>query len=180
MPILPVTEKKDDYTPSNIGVVSKVTKATDDEALHRRSYVESRPRLNSRRKNSRPIDMDSIKAGSMEDDESIENNQPNTAVLKNGYSPLKVKKRAEKTKGSLVMAQITNTFKKVTPVKVHKDDEESFDLSLSASKNSENAPQNLKNIENFDSESETNHNVKTLNQQELKVSSVRRAGRIEE
>jgi hypothetical protein len=37
---------------------------------------------------------------------------------------MKPKKLADKSKGSAVMAQITNTFKRVTPVKVNADNED--------------------------------------------------------
>lgn len=37
---------------------------------------------------------------------------------------MKLKKKADKSKGSAVMAQITNTFKNVTPVKVNADNKD--------------------------------------------------------
>ena len=73
IPISPYTEKKIVYTPTKIGMVSKITKATDDDCLNKRSTVSKRPRLNSHQKrNSRVIDMNSIKAGSMEGDQSFD------------------------------------------------------------------------------------------------------------
>ena len=55
---------------------------------------------------------------------------------------MKAKSKVEKTNGSQVMAQITNTFKRVTPVKAKAENEDQMviDLSFSDSKNSENAP----------------------------------------